>query len=321
MVDSVTNSHYITEHWKDEIKEVLDDALIMRQEIQWWDGDFPNGDFLNVPTASQLTTRDYVEGSTIETETTTSTNYQLAINKYKQAGIQITDKFREDSAYIDNLVKVYQVEIVRALMRQLESDIANLQAQQTASNPNTIDGVDHRWVSPATNNVGGTEDFHLALYALSESNSMTANANAYISPIFVYQLQQISNLISQDVYGSNVLLKEGGLMGKMITAAQETRAVVGNIAGFTVYNHTVLDRFISETVTASAAPHVTGTVSAGKANMFMGRDALVGAMRTRPSIDEFRDHKVKSDVLHATFRYGVDLYRPESLCVALTDPS
>ena len=317
MVDSVTNSVYLKEHWKMEIKEVLDDALILRNEILWWDGDFPDGDILNVPTASQLTTRDYVEGATIETESTTSTNYQLTIGKYKQAGIQITDKFREDSAYVSNLVGISQVEIVRALMRQLESDIANLQAQQTASNPNTID----RWVSPATDNVGGTEDFHLALYALSESNSMTANANAYISPIFVYQLQQISNLISQDVYGSNVLLKEGGLMGKMITAAKETRAIVGNIAGFTVHNHTVLDHSLSETVTASAAPHVTGTVTAGKANMFVGRDAFVGAMRTKPSVEEFRDHRTKSDVLHATFRYGIDLYRPESLCVALTDPS
>jgi hypothetical protein len=319
-MDTSNNPDYITEHWKNEVKEVLDDALMLRQEISWWDGDFPNGDILNVPTMGQLTARNYTEGNKIKLEDTTSTNYTLQITKYKQAGIQITDKFKEDSAYISTLVGKYQVEIIQAIMRQLESDIANLQAQQTAADPNLIDGMDHRFVSIATDNVGGAEDFQLALLALSESRSMTGNASAYINPLFLFRLQQISNVISQDVYGQNVLLKEGGLMGKMITAAQETRSNVGMISGFNTFNHTVLDNSLSETITAtSGTPYVTGTVSSARANMFLGRDAFVGAMRTKPSVHQFRDDTILSDILHATFRYGIDLYRPESLVVCLTD--
>lgn len=321
MVDTVSNSHYIDEKWKNDIKQVLDEALVLRQEVSWWDGDFPTGDILNVPTMGQLTTRDYVEGGRIKTEDTTSTNFTLTITKYKQAGIQITDKFRDDSIYVDNLVAKYKVETIAALMRQLESDIANLQSEQTANDPNLIAGADHRFVSTATDEVGGVEDFQLALLALSEAHSMTGSASAYINPLFLFRLQQISNLISQDVYGAQQLLKEGGLMGKMITAAQETRILVGNIAGFQTYNHTVLDSAIGETITGTASTPFAGarTVTAAKANMFLGRDAFVGAMRTKPSIEEFRDHKHKSDVIHATFRYGLKTYRPESVVVCLTD--
>lgn len=321
MVDTANNSAYIDEKWKREVKEVLDEALVLRQEVSWWDGDFPNGDILHVPTMGQLTARDYSEGSQITLEDTTSTDYQLTISKYKQAGIQITDKFKDDSMYVNAVVGKYKVEIVRALMRQLESDIANLQSEQTASNPNNIDGQDHRFVSVATDNVGGIEDFQLALLALSESHAMTGAASAYINPLFLYRLQAVSNLISQDVYGQNQLLKEGGIMGKMITAAQETRINVGTIAGFNTYNHTVLDDSISETITGTAGTPAAGsrTVSSARANMFLGVEAFVGAMRTMPSIEEFRDHKTKSDVIHACFRYGIDLYRPESLVVCLTD--
>lgn len=319
-MDTSSNPDYITEHWKNEVKEVLEDALMLRQEISWWDGDFPNGDILNVPTMGQLTARNYTEGNKIKLEDTTSQNFQLQITKYKQAGIQITDKFKEDSSYISTLVGKYQVEIVRAIMRQLESDIANLQSKQTPADPNLIDGMDHRFVSVATNHVGGAEDFQLALLALSESRAMTGNSSAYINPLFLFRLQNISNVISQDVYGQQVMLKEGGLMGKMITAAKETNNNVGTIAGFNTFNHTVLDDSLTEAITATSnTPFVTGTSDNARANMFLGRDAFVGAMRTKPSVLQFRDDTILSDILHATFRYGIDLYRPESLIVCLTD--
>lgn len=321
-MDTNANPHYITEHWKQEVKQVLDEGLYLRQDVTMWTADFPDGDILHVPTMGQLTTRDYTEGELIKTESTTSTDFQLQITEYKQAGIQITDKFKQDSAYVDLLTSKYKVEIVAAIMREFESAIAHLQAQQTASNPNLIDGADHRFVSKATDNVGGVIDFQLAALALSKSRAMTTAANAYISPDFVFELQQIANLLHQQIYGANRMLADGGLAGKLITAAQENRAVVGSVGGFTVYNHLLLDYALSESITAtSATKFASGTVTAGAANLFVGREAFVGAMRTMPAINEFRDHKHLSDVIHATFRYGIDLYRPESLVVCLTDAS
>lgn len=319
-MDTVTNSHYITEHWKQEVKEVLDEALILRQDVTMWTADFPNGDILHVPTMGQLTTRDYVEGSRIKTESTTSTDFQLQITEYKQAGIQITDKFKNDSAYKDVLISKYKVEIVAAIMREFESAIANLQAQQTAANPNLIEGADHRFVSVATNNVGGVKDFNLARLALSKAKAMSTASNAYIGSDFVFELQQIANLLNQQIYGQNTLLKDGGLTGKLITAAQEARSLVGSISGFNVYECVNLDYALSESITATAGSKFSsGTVTNATANMFVGREAFVGAMRTMPAINEWRDNDHLSDVIHATFRYGIDVYRPESLVVCLTD--
>lgn len=320
MVDTPTNSQYITEHWKQEIKQVLDAELMLRQDVTMWTGDFPDGDILHVPTLGQLTTRDYVEGSRIKTESVTSTDFQLAITKYKQAGVQITDKFKKDSSYTAMLTDKLKVEIVRATQREFESAIANLQTKQTASNPNLIDGKDHRFVSAATNNVGGVKDFQLARLALAASNSMNSGSNAYIGSDYVFELQMIANLLNQQVYGANKLLADGGLMGKLITAAKEARTLVGSISGFNVYECTSLDDAIAETITATTgSKFTTGTVTAGTANMFVGTEAFVGAMRTLPEIKEWRDNEHLSDVIHSTNRYGIDVYRPESLVVCLTD--
>ncbi len=319
-INTTANSQFITEHWKQDIKQVLDAELMLRQDVMMWTGEFPDGDVLHVPTVGQLTERDYVEGSRIKTENVLSTDFQLAITAYKQVGIQITDKAKKDMAYTAMLLAKLQVEIVRASARGFESAVAHLQAQQTASNPNLIDGKDHRFVSSATNNVGGVKDFQLARLALSASNAMSIAANAYIDSDVIFELQQIANLLHQQIYGSNRMLADGGLNGKLITAATQPRTLVGAISGFNVYECTSLDHSLSETVTAtSGGKFTTGTVTAGKANMFVGTEAFVGAMRTMPAINEWRDNDHLSDVIHSTTRYGIDVYRPEALVVCLTD--
>lgn len=322
-MDTITNSHFIDEKWKMEVKTVLEEALQKKGHIRMVTGDFPTGDVLHIPTIGQITARDYTEGTTIQTEDLSSSDFQLQITEYTQAGVQLTDKFKDDSVYVSTLVDSLKVNIVGALMRRFESDIAALQGEQTASNPNSIDGADHRFVSIVTNNVGGLEDFHLAMLALNKSNALTSDNAACISPEFLYRLQLIGNLVNQQIYGTNNLIKDGGLQGKVILAANAAAPLVGSISGFQVYADNVLEHTISETVSGTANTPWSGsrTVSTGKANMFMGHEALIGAMRTMPSIEEFRDPKTKSTYFHSTFRYGLDLYRPESLVVCLTDPA
>lgn len=317
------HSSYITETWKDEIKEVLDTALILRNEVMWLDSDFGKGtgDILHIPTMSQMTARDYTEGNQITLEDPTSNEFQLTINKYKQVGIQITEKFKDDSMYVSNLLNKYRRETVRTLMRALDSDIANLEDSQTNNDPNTIGNADHRFVSVATDNLGGVEDFQLAHLGLQDSDAYDGNANAIISPFFHFRLQQIGNLLGQDVYGANRILKDTGEVGKVQTAANAARTLVGSIAGFNTHVSNVLDYAVGETITAASSGFSTGTVSSADANMFLGTDPFVGAMRTTPRIKEWTDNNTLSDVIHATFRYGLKLYRPESLMVCLTDRS
>jgi hypothetical protein len=42
-------------------------------------------------------------------------------------------------------------------------------------------------------------------------------------------------------------------------------------------------------------------------------------MRAMPEMKFFEDHNTRSDVYHVTVRYGIKLFRPESLVVVLSD--
>jgi len=53
--------------------------------------------------------------------------------------------------------------------------------------------------------------------------------------------------------------------------------------------------------------------------MFLGEEAFIGAMRAMPDMDAWYDNNTRSDVYHVTMRYGIKLYRPESLVVVITD--
>ena len=64
----------------------------------------------------------------------------------------------------------------------------------------------------------------------------------------------------------------------------------------------------------------TGGTATGSfiGNMFMGEECLKGAVRALPSIEYFRNATNKRDEYSALMRYGLGLFRPESLVTILT---
>lgn len=148
-----------------------------------------------------------------------------------------------------------------------------------------------------------------AKLALDKSSVMRGGRRAFVDPTVTYQLQQISNVIQQDVYGSNSHIASG-MNGTMF---------VGRFAGFELYESLFLDNSISESITATGQGAGAVTVTSGFANMFVGEEAFIGAMRAMPDMNNWYDYNTRSDVYHVTVRYGIKLYRPESLVVVLTD--
>lgn len=67
---------------------------------------------------------------------------------------------------------------------------------------------------------------------------------------------------------------------------------------------------------ATALDYVTGGVL--KANLFLGEETFKGAIRKMPEIEFFRNVTKKRDEYSATMRYGLGLYREESLVTVLT---
>jgi len=116
-------------------------------------------------------------------------------------------------------------------------------------------------------------------------------------------------VIQQDVYGSNAHIREG----------MNGTAYVGRFAGFDLFESLFLDSGLTDNITATAPSAGALTASSGVANMFMGEEAFIGAMRAMPDMDAWYDNNTRSDVYHVTMRYGIKLYRPESLVCVITD--
>ena len=308
-LDTSNNSHLVrTNVWANEVKDVLQEELMLDSHVRWIT-EFPDGDTLNIPTLSEMTVRNYSEGAQVTLDDPTTGNFTLTIDKYYQSGFKIPEKFRHDSFYVSVAESNFVQKLTRALLEQKESDIANLQSGQTSGNPNTINGVDHRYVGTGTARVIALADVQKAKLALDKAKVMRGNRRAFVDPEVTYQLQQISNVIQQDVYGSNAHIREG----------MNGTAYVGRFAGFDLFESLFLDTSLTDAITATAPSAGALTASAGVANMFMGEEAFIGAMRAMPDMDAWYDNNTRSDVYHVTMRYGIKLYRPESLVVVITD--
>jgi hypothetical protein len=308
-LDTSNNSQLVrTNVWANEVKDVLQEELMLDSHVRWIT-EFPDGDTLNIPTLSEMTVRNYSEGAQVTLDDPTTGNFTLTIDKYYQSGFKIPEKFRHDSFYVSVAESNFVQKLTRALLEQKESDIANLQASQTTTDPNTINGINHRYVGTGTTRVIALADIQKAKLALDKAKVMRGNRRAFVDPEVTYQLQTISNVIQQDVYGSNAHLREG----------MNGTAYVGRFAGFDLFESLFLDNSLTDAITATAPSAGALTATGGVANMFLGEEAFIGAMRAMPDMDAWYDNNTRSDVYHVTMRYGIKLYRPESLVVVITD--
>lgn len=317
-VNTITNDDLLINRYSTSTKTVLEEALGLDKHVKWMEGEFPDGNSLKIPTFGQMTVEDYAEGDSIQTQALNSGEYLLTINEYIQAGVQVTEKFRQDAWY-GNMALAEAVRGMNvAFVRHKDSKIAHLQAQQTANDPNTLSGANHRFVSAATNNVLGIEDFRLAKHSLAKANSYGRRI-AFIDPDCVYELSAISSLYDQTLYGANAALKEGSVSGNALDADDVNRNLFGRVCGFDTYEYQVLDYGLAETIVATGKNAGSRSVTSAYANLFLGKDTFIGAVRSAPAMQTIADPLHKSDIIHATMRYDVDLFRPESLVVVLAD--
>lgn len=298
--DNTNNNKQIrTDVWAKRIQEELEEELMAQSMVEFIQSDFPDGDTLHIPTLASLVAEDYVENTLIKVQDPTVGEFLLQITEYKQAGFGVTDKMKEDTYYIEILNSKFPMQCVRALMEQLETDIFELHKKQTNNDPNTINGEPHRFVAGGAGNILTVDDFAKAKLALDRANVSKIGRKAVVSPKGAYYLLKEDNVIRQDVYGANSHLKEG--FG--------STTFIGRYMGFDIYESNMLDE-------ATALDHVIG--GALTANLFLGQEALIGAVRTSPDIEMSRDWAFKRDVYHVVTRYGLGLYRPESLVTVLS---
>ena len=280
-----------SEVWSSQLKTVLEDQLMGAGYVNWL-SEFPDGTTFTIPSIGQAQVEDYIEDDAIT---------------YKASGIYITDKAKQDSFYMNQLVSSFVPKQERAIMEQVESDVFALQSEQTASNVNAINGANHRFVAGGTNEVMEPEDFARARYALKTANVPDTSLVAIVDPSVEYALNTVTNLSNV----SNNPRWEGVIAEGIATGMR----FVKNVYGF--------DVFVSNNLATSNQTIGGVTTAAGKANMFFSAESdvlpFVGAWRQMPQVESERNKDHQRDEFVVSARYGVKLFRPENLVCVLSD--
>lgn len=310
MFTTGNNEHLIRSNlWSAQLKEVLEDDLMGMRYVDMIT-DFPDGDTLNIPSISQPEVYNYDENEAVRYTGMDTGNFTFSITDYKASATYITNKMKQDSFYMSRLVASFVPKQQRALMEAIESAVMAIGPDgQTASDLNTINGGNHRFVGSGTNQVMAIKDFALARYALQRANVPLTNLVAIVDPSVEYELSTLTNLVNV----SNNPRWEGIVRDGMSTGMQ----FIVNILGFDVYVSNYLKTSISETVDSK-------TVTTGVANLFFsaaGGDTLPykGNLRQPPMVDSKYNQDRQRDEYVTTCRWGFKLYRPENMVVVLTD--
>jgi hypothetical protein len=307
MMDTSNSGHLIrSEVWSGQLKEILEDDLNAQQWIDWMT-EFPDGSQFTIPSIGQAQVDDYEENESIQYRSIDTGEFVFTIDNYKQSGIYITNKNKQDLFYFNQLVSSFVPKQERALQVAVETNILGLQSQQTASNLNEINGAPHRFVASGTNEVMTLADFAKAKFSLKKANVPMTNLVAIVDPSVEYTFDTLTNLTNV----SNNPRWEGIIE----TGIGTGMTFIKNIYGFDVYTSNYLAD-ANETIDSV-------TTAAGKANLFFSAASDVlpfkGAWRQTPTVDSKYNMDKQRDEYAVTARWGSKLYRPENLITVLSD--
>jgi len=310
---SSTNQYLIrTQLWSREIKQLLLDDLMAMKFVRVIT-DFPDGYTINIPSIGEAETADFNEGQAIKYNQMDTGNFQFSFDQYKYSANSISEKFKRDSFYAQDVIAAFVPRQHRALMEAVETRILSVaNSGQTASNINAINGASHRWVGSGGTPPAATlafSDFAKAYYALQKANVPMRNLVAIVDPSVAYTMQtnsNVTNLLSP-------MPKWGQVINDGIVTGMEFRF---SLFGFDVYVSNYLPQGFSETVNAIS---VTNAV----ANMFFSAtpgdvQPWVGGFRQMPTVySEFNKDLQQEEYLTIS-EYGFKLYRPENMVIVLT---
>ncbi len=305
-----SNQHLVrTSLWSRQIKELLLDELNAMKFVKVLQ-DFPDGYTLNIPSIGEAETTDFNENQAVKYNQMDTGNFQFSFDQYKYSANAISEKFKRDSFYSSDVVAAFLPRQHRALMEAVETRIfAVANSGQTASNPNTINTADHRWVGHGTSQSIVIQDFAKAQYALTKANVPLTNLCAVVDPSVAYTLATQANMVNllspQQMWAS--VAQDGIITGFKFRF---------NVFGFDIYVSNYLPGSISETISSVS-------VTNGVANYFFSATPgdttpWIGGFRQNPAVySEFNKDLQQWEYLTIA-EYGFKLYRPENMVTVLT---
>lgn len=318
-MDSSASSQLIrTDVWNAELKDILLDTLSGQKYVNWM-SNFPDGNTFHIPSIGEIPMRQAGENNPVVYDTMDTGEFTFVINQYPESAIYITDKAKQDIYYYNQLVAAFLPKMRRAIEENLETNIFVLQSGQTVNNANSINTAAHRFVARGnTNTTLSLEDFAYAKFALDKAKTSQARV-AIIDPSQEFVLNTLTNIVN---VSNNA--KFEGLVNTGFINSTTGLSFVKNIYGFDVYTSNFLDTPADTAINADTR----GSVSAPTtpvANLFFsfGGDEtpFKGAWRQMLRVESERNKDLRRDEYVMNGRYGLKLYRPEALVVAISTSS
>jgi hypothetical protein len=281
--------------------------------------DFQDGDTLYIPSFGEVVLRDIQEDKDIPVDAIDSGQVTLTISEYVGAGNYLTDKVKQDSYKLKEFEAAIVPKHLRAIKKRFETDLLATANDQTAADPNAINGYAHRYSANGTNGVITLEDFSYAKLALDMAEIPDEGRIAIVHPLVATTLENLTNIVN---VSNNPMFE-----GIVNTGFAKNMKFIKNVMGFDVFVSSRLPEVNSEALDTSSitvpAPSSSSTITSGVVNQFMCvLDDLVkpymGAWREMPNTEGKRNVRRKRDEFYTTSRWGFGLQRPQSLVSVVT---
>jgi len=278
--------------------------------------DFGSGTTLNIKTVGEVTLQDVTEDESFTYNSIESGIVTLTITDYPGDAWYVTDEMRQDGSQIDLLHAARAEAGKRAFQEYVESRfLATMNAAQTASNANSINGFSHRFRAGGTNQTVTEADFINMRLAFDKANVPMGGRVAIVDPVVAAAISRTALLVNNLDAGSMQaysLAKDGFDRDHMF---------VTMLHGWQIWTSNRLPTVTAETLTLFDGSSSAST--SGVANIFMStaedntKPGML-AWRALPSVETQRDMDKRRDKFTMAGRFGVGAQRVDTLGVIVS---
>lgn len=322
-MDSVWGSTHLmrNEVFTNQIKEMFEDQVFAQSWVRQI-SDFGDGENYRISSIGELTIDQMSESVALPERRPDTGQFVFNINEFVGVKVPYTDKFLEDDFLAPAAIAATPRKMKRAFDEYYETQVLKLHRVQTANDANSINGAQHRFTANGTTRQVTQEDFAYARFALQKAKAPLNGLIAVVDPSFEFNTNIQTTLVTA-ADGPRWAGADG------VMPAGDGMRFLNTIYGFDVYVSDYLDTATAvEGSLTDYAGNVTASVVGDKFNLFftIGEDdakPFIGAWRRSPAIKSWRDEDIETEYHQLSARFGLNLYRPESLVtiVSSTDLS
>lgn len=320
VMDSVWGSTHLerNEVFSSQIKEMFEDQIFAQNWVRMIN-DFGDGDNYKISSIGELSIDQMAESTSLPERRPDTGQFLFNINEFVGVKVPFTDKFLEDDHLASAAIASLPRKMKRAFDEYYETQVLKLHRVQTSNDPNTINGGQHRFTANGSGRTLTLEDFAYARYVMQKAKVPLNGLIAVVDPSMEFN----TNILSASAGAVEFNPRWEGVLPEGHGDMSGTR-FLRNIFGWDVYVSDYLDTATSaESSLTDYEGNTTASVVGDKFNLFftVGEDdakPFIGAWRRSPMIKSWRDEDIETEYHQLSARFGLNLYRPESLVTVVS---